>query len=303
MKKIEIFRPPMEKSNRFRSFNDIKKILLDMEISELTQLINNYLLTINEMVDFSAKEIRKNRLKIDGYYFLLQEIEAIKVIVAKKLDININYEPTEDDVKAELIKMKQLYLSTPNGEAIMRLTYTEEAIDNDFAIPMFLKNWFYIDRAKETYLSQHKYYDVIDAFEIIKCNIRTFINNDSDERALIESTQSYKPTKEQRIESYFACRNFKALKTILRRDLRGRRGKDIAMVIVALEGAGCKMTGGFAPLFNNILQPIYGAEGSRQAVIDQITKIKQIKNDTQNIDPNAAKQLAEVTEKYKKTLL
>ncbi len=115
-------------------------------------------------------------------------------------------------------------------------------------------------------------------------------------KSLEEEIVSYKPTKAQRLEAYFTCDNFNALKSILHNDLRGKRGKDVAMVLVALEKIGCNLNGDFKPLFDNILSPIYGVIGSRQAVTDQIPKIRIA---TESSDPKIAKQIAEISEKYR----
>ncbi|MFR9495829.1 MAG: hypothetical protein SNG81_05590 [Rikenellaceae bacterium] len=115
-------------------------------------------------------------------------------------------------------------------------------------------------------------------------------------KSLDTEIDNYKPTKEHRLESYFTCDNYETLKTILSRDIRNKRGKAVAMVLVALEIAGCKMIGDFTPLFENILTPIYGVCGSRQGVTDQLSKIEKI---TEGSDPKTAKLLKEMSEKYR----
>ncbi|MFR9543845.1 MAG: hypothetical protein SNH27_17600 [Rikenellaceae bacterium] len=242
--------------------------------------------TINSIIRSSNKafEIAKQSDQLSTQYeFIMASLyklsERIKQYLRGLFDFNKNITITNEMLE-EYSQHRELIFNAD-------IAYSLSSLEDTFEMQEF-KEWASIRDLPlcELFYKVDKYICWLD--ELYYDEIGT--------RDLKREIDNYKPAKEYRIENYFDCNNYEKLRAILRQDIRGKRGKAVAMVLVALDRAGCKMIGDFSPLLKNILTPLYGVCGSRQGVTEQLPKIKDV---TEKTNPKTEKLLKEMSEKYR----
>ncbi len=276
-----------------------KCVFSDNDLEVDTRDIGTRIDIIINTFDFSSKIIKRDKHPLSAYTLLFEKLQEYKVDIANTYDINICYEPTEDEIEAIYYDNEPYYREIADEDDLIGFLRSESGediyhLENDDIIFNY-RDDLIADIQREV-VKHSPYYNQYKRLESYFNTLSIAYENDKAEREITNIIRSYKPIKEQQIENYFRCDNYEALKAILHRDIRSKRGKAVAMVLVALDMAGCKMVGDFTPLFDNILTPLYGVCGSRQGVTDQLSRIKET---TESRDPKKAKLLKEMSEKYR----
>lgn len=282
------------------SFKDIAIEISDGALIEIpfNERIEIFCKEIGQTVGYSIRQIRSRELPIDTYYFVIYQINYVVDLAAKCL--GICKEHIKDEVVLERVMIglskkgvliDQIHLK-PNMLSNMYLNEIER-IKNELAPHDY-------EAAKKDILHHKKYSYLFEYCDKLIDTVYAQEKTDKAQRDIIRDLINYKPTKEQRLETYFRCNNFEALRSILHRDLQGKGGVAVARVLVALSKAGCKViVNKFAPLFENILTPIYGVTGKRYSVSKYLESLNDV---TEKSDKKTAKDIADLTQKYKNEL-
>ncbi|MFR9543524.1 MAG: hypothetical protein SNG27_09815 [Rikenellaceae bacterium] len=272
---------------------------LEVDLGGIKTRIDIIMNTLNCAKDI----IKRDKCSLSTYTLLFDKLKEYREDIAKVYSIDIHHEPKEEEIRIAYNRRKSYYEDRAEEDDLigfLRYESGEDAycLEDDDIIYNYQDDL--ITDARREVVKNNPYYEQYKRLESYFNTLTISYNNDEVEREVANIIHSYKPTKEQRLETYFRCDNYEALKSILRRDLQGRGGVAVAKVLVALSNAGCEVIDNkFEPLFENILTTVYGVTGKRYSVSKNFGNLNDA---TEKNNKKTANEIACLTEKYKSEL-
>lgn len=264
---------------------------------------NEIIAKIIDTFDYMCEFIKANKLAIEKYDLIFDKLNLYKKLLAVKMEIDLEYEPTFEESRDAFYRHYEYINDCADRDDLLEQINSQveeqrtELSDDDL---FYFSREIIDDIVIGERTCQNKHFEQYSRLSRYAPKLFTFANNDSNERSLQKAIFDYKPTKEQRLETYFKCDNYKALKSILHRELQGKGGIAVAKVLTALSNAGCKIIDNkFDPLFENVLTPIYGVIGRRYSISKHFEPLNNV---TEKNDKKTATEIALLTEKFKKEL-